>query len=202
MNKTSQGIGGSEADRRREFIEAALRIVQSEGLSSLSISRLASEVGVVPSALYRHFRSKEELLDAILGFVRENLREHFEDAVGHHFSALSALDELLNRHVNMIKAHGAIPRVLFSEEIVGDSRARRKVLGEIIREHVGRIAGLVKRGQDEGEIRKDLDPEAVALMFLGIVQPAAILWHTSEGEFDFTEYAKQAWRVFRESVTV
>lgn len=177
-----------------------MRIIQIEGLRKFSMARLAREVGVVPSAIYRHFRSKEEILDAILGFVRVKLKESVEEVIHHHFSAISALDALLNHHIEFITSHGAIPQVLFSEEVIGDSESRRQMLGEIIREHVECITGIVKKGQKDGEIRQDIAPETVALMVLGIVQPSAILWHTSGGTFDLTGYAREAWQAFRECV--
>jgi len=40
----------------------------------------------------------------------------------------------------------------------------------------------------------------LSVMFLGLVQPAAILWHVSDGGFDVTRQADRAWRVFREVI--
>lgn len=183
--------------RKEEIAQAALRLVNREGLKRLSVSRLAAEVGVVPSALYRHYPSKDAILDAVLELVRERLADHVEKVRGEHFSALSRLDALLARHVQLITSNQAIPRILFSEEIVGDAPGRRARLAEVIQEHVMRVAALVAEGQENGEIRRDVEPEAAALMFLGIVQPAAILWHASEGRFDLIQHARAAWSLYR-----
>jgi hypothetical protein len=37
-------------------------------------------------------------------------------------------------------------------------------------------------------------------LFLGLIQPAGILWHMSEGRFDVTKHVEKAWRIFSESV--
>lgn len=197
-NKRSRARPLSSGRRKADIAEAALRLVNREGLKRLSVARLAEELGVVPSALYRHYPNKDAILDAVLELVGERLAQHVEKVRREHFSALSRLDALLAQHVLFITSNQALPRILFSEEIIGDADRRRERLGEIIHAHVTRIAALIAEGQEEGEIRTDVSAEAVAVMFLGIVQPAAILWHVSGGRFDFSEHARTAWKLYRQ----
>lgn len=63
-------------------------------------------------------------------------------------------------------------------------------------EYLAGIAGLIRDVQAEGRIRSGLDPNTPALMFLGLVQPAAILWVMSDGAFDVVRHAEDAWRLF------
>ena len=48
------------------ILDAALEVVEGEGLDALSMRRLAEELDVWPMAVYRYFRDKEELLEAIV----------------------------------------------------------------------------------------------------------------------------------------
>lgn len=50
---------------RRSVVDCALRLLDDVGLPDLSMRRLATELGVQPSALYWHFASKQELLAAV-----------------------------------------------------------------------------------------------------------------------------------------
>lgn len=54
---------------REAVVEAALRLVDREGLAAASMRRVADELGVAPSALYWHVRNKEELLQFVLDRV-------------------------------------------------------------------------------------------------------------------------------------
>jgi AcrR family transcriptional regulator len=58
---------GSQAVRldRETILEAAERIVAAEGLSKLTMRRIGTELGADPTAIYRHFRNKEELLSCL-----------------------------------------------------------------------------------------------------------------------------------------
>ena len=54
-------------DLRRALIDAARRLLESEGPSALSLRAVAREAGVSPAAPYYHFKDKGELLDAVAG---------------------------------------------------------------------------------------------------------------------------------------
>ena len=60
------------AATRDRILAAAERIHQREGLDAVSMRRIAEEVGLTPMALYRHYRDKDALLDALVdeGFSR------------------------------------------------------------------------------------------------------------------------------------
>jgi AcrR family transcriptional regulator len=54
---------------RDAIVEAALRVVDAEGLAGMSMRRVADELGTVPSAIYWHVRNKDELLQLVLDRV-------------------------------------------------------------------------------------------------------------------------------------
>jgi AcrR family transcriptional regulator len=57
---------GKRIPLSRELItNTALDVISREGLAALSMRRLAQELDVWPMSMYRHFRDKEELLDAV-----------------------------------------------------------------------------------------------------------------------------------------
>ena len=54
---------------REEVVEAALRVMDAEGLEAVSMRRVAREVGVEAMSLYNHVRDKEDLLDGVVDLV-------------------------------------------------------------------------------------------------------------------------------------
>lgn len=186
--------------RREQIIEVAFRLLGDEGIKGLSLARLARRVGIVPSAIYRHFRNKEELVDAILELFEKKVLANVQAARTEGKDPLEQLRRLLMRHVELIRENQAVPRIIFSEEVHHRSLGRKsKVLG-IIRRFLKEVEEIVSEGQRRGVIRRELDPSSVALVFLGLFQPAAVIWHLSQGQFDVTRHARKAWEMFRESV--
>jgi hypothetical protein len=69
-----------------------------------------------------------------------------------------------------------------------------------IRKYLDEVAGIVQRGQADGQIRSDVDPQTVATLFLGLIQPGAMLWHMSDGAFDVTRRAERGWRLLSDTL--
>lgn len=61
---TKPGIPGGRLSRQR-ILDAALSLVESDGLEALSMRRLAEALDVWPMSLYRHFQDKEDLVAAV-----------------------------------------------------------------------------------------------------------------------------------------
>jgi len=59
--------------RQEQIVRAAMNLIASRGLKGLSMAALANRIGLVPSAIYRHFKSKDDIVDMILGVIRERL---------------------------------------------------------------------------------------------------------------------------------
>jgi hypothetical protein len=66
----------------------------------------------------------------------------------------------------------------------------------MITDYLDEVAEIVRKGQQERRIRRDIDPGTVSMMFLGIVQPTAILWYMSDGAFDVMRHVEGAWKAF------
>ena len=68
---------------RERIVTAALALVDAEGLPAVSTRRLAAELGVSGPSLYNHFRTKDEILDAVADAVCADVDlSMFEDGTG------------------------------------------------------------------------------------------------------------------------
>lgn len=186
--------------RKEQIAQAALRLIAQHGYHQLSMATLADEVGVVPSAIYRHYPGKDHVLDAVLDLISSRLQQNVAAAQRQPLEALERLHWLLQSHVQLVQNDVPIPRVIFSEEIfTGDLKRRRRVHA-IFRQYVAGVARLIVAGQEAGAIQRALAPDTLAMMFLGLVQPSAILWLMSGGEFDLAAQVENAWQAFRQMI--
>ena len=63
--KSAESRPYHHGDLRRALVDAARRLLESEGPTALSLRAVAREAGVSPAAPYHHFKDKAELLDAV-----------------------------------------------------------------------------------------------------------------------------------------
>jgi len=189
--------------RRAQIAEAALSLVAARGLRRLSVAAVARRVGLVPSGIYRHFKNKDEILDAMLDRVEERLLTNVAASRAEHPGALDCLRDVLMRHIRLLREGKAIsiPRMIFSEDAHDDDPTRKKRVLRVFRNYMARLSEIVRVGQSQGTIRAELDPRTVTLMFFGLIVPAGILWHLTDGDFDVTHHAQRAWKLFLAAVT-
>jgi AcrR family transcriptional regulator len=186
--------------RHEQIAEAALDIVRSEGIRGLNVAAVAEKVGLVPSAVYRHFKHKSEIVSTVLQLIQTHLNQHYQDVIQQNLEPVEKLNLLLSRHVELIGSNNAIPRIIFSEEVIGGMPEKQQQLYGIILDVIRNVAVIVTEGQKKGTIRRDVPAENIAVSFLGMIQPAAIIWNLSDGEFDLIRHRKNAWALFFDAI--
>lgn len=182
--------------RQEQIVQAALGLIATEGLGRLSIARVARRVSVVPSALYRHFPNKDAIVEAMLRAVQERLVENVRAARGEGTDAVARLRALFRRHLALITDNPGIPRLVFSGEVFARNKPRRARMFQSIERYLDEVARIMREGQRSREIRSDLDPASAAMLFLGLVQAAAVLSRVGGADFDTASRAEKAWAVF------
>ena len=82
LSRPMQRRSGQEA--RRMVLSAAEKVIQKDGIDALSIRDLAARTGYSPSALYKHFASKDDVIAALKEAFLERLLERMRFAVERH----------------------------------------------------------------------------------------------------------------------
>src|SRR3990170_7857543 len=143
--------------RREQIAEAALSLVADQGLRRLSVAAVARRVGLVPSGIYRHFKSKDEILAAVLDRIEQRLLANVRAAREESTDPIECLKGVLMRHIRFIREGRAIPRMIFSDDVhTGNPQRKQRVL-QIFTRYTGEISEIVRLGQLQGRIRPDLD---------------------------------------------
>lgn len=188
--------------RQQQIAEAALGLIAQHGARRVSVAAVARRVGIVPSALYRHFGGKDAIIDAVFDLIRERLLDNVHQVAAATPDALDRLGQIVARHVAMLQQQKGMLHVVFSGEAPPTRHGRRAKVLRIVEAYLRALADIVRAGQEQGRIRPDVDPGTVALLVLGVVQPAVLLWHMSEGrtQVDVERHAREAWGLVRKAI--
>ena len=68
-------------DLRNALIEEGIKMINAGGEEGLSLRKLAEKCGVSMAAPYAHFKSKEDMINAIKEYVTESFSDYLEEAV-------------------------------------------------------------------------------------------------------------------------
>jgi AcrR family transcriptional regulator len=168
MNR-SQSAGRkprADAQRNRErILEAAKRAFTRSGASA-SLDDIANEAGVGPGTLYRHFPTREELLQAVYRSEMEKLAAA-EQKFTQSMPPIEALRAWLLLFVDAIETKQIIAPAL--NTLIGDPK---KVFAASYAQIHEAIRALVKRAIKSGDMRRDLDPMDLLRALVGVANVA------------------------------
>ena len=146
-------------------------------LSGLSTRRIARRLGLSQPALFRHFRSRDALLEAVIDHAREQLGGVAAAAAAPaHADPHARFDALARGLLGFVEAHPGLPRLLFAHSAALDHGAIRAALEHLVSMQRTLVAVLVREGAAGGWLRPDVDPRDAALLFVGGLQGAILQW--------------------------
>ena len=187
--------------RQDQIAEAAIGLMAAEGVHGLSIAGIAKRVGIVPSAFYRHYKSKDDVLDAILDQLRRKLLGNVAAVRRETDQAIERLKRLMERHVRLLAENHVIPQIVFSDSFYAGRTARKAKVKGVVAGYLGEVQKIVAAGQKDGTIRGGIPPETVSVMFLGMVLSTAVIRNVTGGKFDVNRYVEKAWPVFERGIS-
>lgn len=167
---------GKGEKTRAAILDEALSLASAIGLEGLSIGRLAEEMDLSKSGLFAHFDSKENLQVQLL----ERAAERFAEEVVHPALAepagerrLRVLFERWLEWPKRVRQPGGCIWVAAATELDDRPGVARDRLVALWRDWFATIARVVRRAQETGELRADVDPDQFAFEMNGI----ALAWH-------------------------
>jgi AcrR family transcriptional regulator len=157
----------ADAERNRErILEVAKQAFAREGANA-SLDDIAKQAGVGPGTLYRHFPTREGLLQTVYRSELEKLAAA-EQKLARTMRPIEALRAWLLLFVDAIAAKQLIAPAL--NTLLGDPK---KVFEASYAKMHQAIRALVKRGVESGDVRKDLDPIDLLHALVGVANVAA-----------------------------
>src|SRR3546814_15462409 len=171
MNKRATRLSAEE--RRTTTVEAVIDLAAEQNPSDIPTASIADRWGVTRGALFRHFPTKDAILQAVLSWVAERLLARVDRAVDGAPSSLAALEAVFMTHVDFVAEHPGVPRMLFGELQRSADNMPRKMVQTLIGRYGQRVGRLPEAGRESGEPWPRLDVEAAGLVFLApITGPA------------------------------
>lgn len=164
----------ADAQRNRERILEVAKQAFTRSGANASLDDIASEAGVGPGTLYRHFPTREELLQAVYRSEVEKLAA-MERKFAQTMPPLEALRAWLLLFVDAIGTKQIIAPAL--NTLIGDPKRVFAASYALMQEA---IHALVKRAIKSGDIRKDIDPMDLLRALVGMAHvPSTPQWQES-----------------------
>jgi AcrR family transcriptional regulator len=174
----------TRVDTKALLIDAALEVIENEGVNALRLDALVSSVGVTKGSLYWHFKDRDDLIRAAL---QEQMRRLTEDSMS---GVSEALASSKNLGEYLLQVQSVIADPYDETEVVQRWRRLELLLAarqdpelstamrEIQVHGMAAYSQVMRDAQESGILRSDLDPAAVAVAISALAMGANVLIST------------------------
>ncbi len=187
------------AERQQEIEQAVLDLIATEGMQGLTMARIAARIGVSEAALYRHFRGKLDIIHATIATAFDRVMEVL-DRAARGGGVSERLQRVFMTHLRFIEEHPGMARILFSDEVHFNAQELRRELDVRIKRLLRFIADLLAAGVESGELPADLDVDAAAALYFGLVQTQLLLWSVNGMRGRVTAGAERVWTLYERAI--
>jgi TetR/AcrR family transcriptional regulator, fatty acid metabolism regulator protein len=162
-----------QADRRRQILEAAVKVFARKGFHASRVGDIAEEAGIAYGLVYHYFKSKEDLLETIFRTTWTEMLARVREVQEAGVPAAESVRQVTALLLRTWRRDPDLVRVLV-REVTRSQHVQEEV--EEITHAMQALEDIVRRGQDSGEFRADLDPKLAAVVFYGALDEVLTGW--------------------------
>ena len=157
-------------ERRAATVDAVVSLAAEQNPRDITTAAIALRMGLTQGAIFRHFPTKEAILQAVMSWVTERLLARLDEASRGAASPVAALEAIFMAHIDFVVRHPGVPRMLFGELQRADDTLPKEMVQTLIRQYGERVRRVIESGKAKGEFAAALDVHAAVVLFIGMIQ--------------------------------
>jgi TetR/AcrR family fatty acid metabolism transcriptional regulator len=160
-------------DKRRQLLDAAVRVFARKGFHASRVGDIAEEAGVAHGLLYHYFKSKDQVLEAVFHENWSILIARIESV---EETDEPAADQIRHIAAIVLRTWLHLPDVV---RVVIQEFGRSPELAERVGEltlPIDALQRVISRGIERGEFRQDVDPAFAATVVYGSIDELLTAW--------------------------
>jgi AcrR family transcriptional regulator len=184
----ASGPKAPPVDKRRQILDAAIRVFARQGFHATRVADIADEAGVAYGLVYHYFKSKDEVLNELFSERWSLLLAAIEEADRGEAAPRAKLEAVAGFIVDSYRHDPELMKVIIVEVTRAANSFGRTHLPEIRRAYDS-IARIVAEGQRQGAFRGDIDADFASMSFYGAIEQLLSGWifeliPAGDGDFD------------------
>lgn len=194
-------IRKSTAIRRQQIVDIIRNIISSKGIEHVTISEIAGKIGTTKGAIYRHFKSKRDILSLLIDNIEETLMEALDSAMREKDPIQNLKNVLLAQLILAKNRRKTSFAVIMGAMQFGDPFIRKKIL-KLIQKYLKRIEKLLLSAIGLGLVKPDINPRMSALVFMGLIQSTITVWSYKNFNFVPQKIHADLWNIYKSGIGV
>jgi len=173
--------------RQEQIVDESIKIIDEKGIQGLTIKNLSKAIGISEPGIYRHFESKTEILLSILNNFKEMAEMLSGLMTDYKGTAIEKIEFMFSRMLGLFSEAPSMVSVIFSEEIFKNEELLKLKITEVLNMHAATIEHIITKGQEENNVRKDIEVKTLALMIMGSLRLLVKRWDLNNHNFNLNK---------------
>lgn len=155
-----------DASSTGRILAAAEALFAQHGYDAVSMNAIAVRAGVSKANIFHHFSSKNALYLAVLQAACKESCERLERLEGGEGSFVERLCAFSQNHLEAMLGHAQVARLVLRDMLDKGPEHHRTLAEQVFGKNFSKLVEIIRLGQAREELRKDIDPAAVAVMLI------------------------------------
>lgn len=170
----------SFTERQIEIMQAATQRIDKYGIQDLTIKNLAADLQLSEAALYRHFKSKNDILMGLLNYFIQEMKLRLSAIIDQEeLNAADILKQVFDSQLRSFVNNPSIVSVIFSEGIFQFNKDLNKRVMEMMELMQINIQSVIEKGIHAGQIRGLIGASTITTIIMGSMRMTVLKWKLS-----------------------
>lgn len=162
--------------RKQSVINTAIEIIDELGLQGLTTREIAKREGVTEPALYKQFKSKQQIILAILDEYSKFEKKIMNTVIEQEMRSVDGIFYFAKAYGDYYQGYPQITKVMFSMDMYCYDEDASNKMRDILLKRQTFMETVVAKGQKEGELERGLSPDKMAEVILGTIRSLTFNW--------------------------
>jgi len=171
----------STPDKRNRILKAAIKVFAKKGFYATRVSEIAKAAGVADGTIYLYFKNKDDVLITIFEEGIEQLLAILRQVAESDEPFENRIRRIIELQLGLLQDQRDLAEVI-TVNLRQSSRLLKQYAAPLFMQYIDVIAGVIRKGQEQGAFRKDLNPRVVARSLFGALDAILLTWALGDSD--------------------
>ena len=185
--------------RQIEIIEASGKLLMEKGILGLTTKNISQEMNFTESALYRHFKNKEEIISFLILYLAENINARFDAILNSKLNPEEKFLEVFKSQLRFFKTNPHFIVIVLSDGLMDNSEDVKNSIKTIMQTNAIAFKSIIEEGQRLKIFKENIGSEYLVHFSMASFRLKMLKWKLENFSFDIE---KQGMRTMENLLTL
>lgn len=149
-------------ERRNDILQALAAMLEQPRVEKTTTANLAQRLGISEAALYRHFASKAQMFEGLIGFIEETVFSRINRILSERVHGVEQVESILALLLAFAEKNPGMTRVLLGDALIHENERLQARINQILDRVEATLRQSLRLAASGGELASDLHTGALA----------------------------------------